>query len=82
MDGMAVEDMTFIYKVITSLKFMIKLPWTQESDNCSAINSAIHLSDRDNTRHVKVRLHYNQEMTDLGYMKSNTNYERHTIRIL
>ena len=63
-----VQDMMYVYRVITSMGLQVDLPMTAEMDNCGAGDLANSWSVGGRTRHVDVRMFFLRELKDQGLL--------------
>jgi len=65
----AAKDIKFIYQVLISLNFMVKLPIIVNVDNLGAIFMSENVSVSTRTKHVDIRYRFVQEFVLDGFLK-------------
>ena len=65
----AAKEVKFVYQVLTSLGFKVKLPIIVRVDNLGAIFMSDNISVSQRTKHVDVRYRFVKQFTKEGFIK-------------
>jgi hypothetical protein len=63
-----VQDMMYVYNLMSSMGLQVQLPMELEMDNQGAVDLANGWSVGGRTRHVDVRIHYIRELKEVGIL--------------
>ena len=63
-----VQDMMYVYRVITSVGLQVELPMTAETENCGAHDLTNSWSIGESTRYINVQMFFCRELKEEGML--------------